>query len=494
MLVMIVVIMLGVLLRAEASATSNRFRNAGAANRCCCDPRSTTESAEKAPATLRLISSGSVYAITARPMMPLLHTRAEGASERTAARRGAWVVRATAAVAGASSHRPASYSRTSLIGLQTASQPTLYIHASRNTAAGIIALVPLNITIMAERERASARESTARAAMKREREATVGEDQMCRKLRQEQEQARKRLVRMQWQQHFEQKQLSEELSRYGRYVELAPGMASIPLLERKLFLEHVDFIGAELPAGWEIREVPLTETCACDDGKECNGSKSCTHCGCCTRGACRSSGDFYIHRGAGMPGMFCLDCADHVGTGDVGAAARWSEVGPVEQWLSVGANAVDFSGRWILSGDAGELCEGFVSFDAARRLRGLDMNCSINFENGKVLLHGDCVEPNTLGRSGNLIEYETEHVLNGRLVLGTLAIGISRNPEEYKYNGGALSGHFQLFDEGEGETDVIMSLRRELPHAAAASEEVTVVGQCTLEQRNRAGFANAILL
>ena len=74
-LVMIEAIMLGVLLRAEASATSIRFRNAGAANRCCCDPRSTTESAEKAPATLRLISSGSVYAITARPMMPLLRTR-----------------------------------------------------------------------------------------------------------------------------------------------------------------------------------------------------------------------------------------------------------------------------------------------------------------------------------------------------------------------------------------------------------------------------------
>ena len=333
--------------------------------------------------------------------------------------------------------------------------------------------------------------------MKREREATVGEDQSCQKLRQEQEQARKSLVRRQWQQHFEQKQLSEELSRYVRHPlcrTLAPGMTSIPLLERKLFLEHVDSIGAELPAGWEIREVPLTETCACDDGKACNRSKSCTHCGCCTRGACRSSGHFYIHRGAGMPGMYCLDCADHVGTGDVGAAARWSEVGPVEQWLSVGANAVDFSGRWTLSGDAGELCEGFLSFDAARRLRGLDMNCSINFENGKVLLHGGCVEPNTLGRSGNLIEYETEHVLNGRLVLGTLTIEISRNPEEYKYNGGALSGHFQLFDEGDGETDVVMSLRRELPHAAAASDEVTVVGQCTLEQRNRAGFANAILL
>ena len=268
----------------------------------------------------------------------------------------------------------------------------------------------------------------------------------------------------------------------------------MPLLERKLFLEHVDSIGAELPAGWEIREVPLTETCACGYEKTCTGSKNCTHCGCCTRGACRSSGHFYIHRGAGVPGMFCLDCADHVGTGDVGAAARWSEVGPVEQWLSVGANAVDFSGRWILSGDAGELCEGFVSFDAARRLRGLDMNCSINCENGKVLLHGDCVEPNTLGRSGNLIEYETEHVLNGRLVLGTLTIGISRNPEEYKYNGGALSGGFRLHSHGEGETDVIMSLRRELPHAAAASEEVTIVGQCTLEQRNRAGFANAILL
>ena len=344
---------------------------------------------------------------------------------------------------------------------------------------------------MAEREGAERARSTARAVMKREREATVGEDQMCQRLRQQQEQARKRLIRMQWQQHFEQKQLSEELS---RYVDRPSLMASMPLLERKLFLEHVDSIGAELPAGWEIREVPLTETCACDYEKTCTGSKNCTHCGCCTRGACRSSGHFYIHRGAGVPGMFCLDCADHVGTCDVGAAARWSEVGPVEQWLSVGANAVDFSGRWILSGDAGELCEGFVSFDAARRLRGLDMNCSINFENGKVLLHGGCVEPNTLGRSGNLIEYETEHVLNGRLVLGTLTIEISRNPEEYKYNGGALSGHFQLFDEGDGETDVVMSLRRELPHAAAASDEVTVVGQCTLEQRNRAGFANAILL
>ncbi len=91
--VMIEAIMLGELLRAEASATSIRFRNAGAANRCCCDPRSTTESAEKAPATLRLISSGSVYAITARPMMPLLRTRAEGASERTEARSGSGVRR-----------------------------------------------------------------------------------------------------------------------------------------------------------------------------------------------------------------------------------------------------------------------------------------------------------------------------------------------------------------------------------------------------------------
>ena len=68
------------------------------------------------------------------------------------------------------------------------------------------------------------------------------------------------------------------------------------------------------------------------------------------------------------------------------------------------------------------------------------------------------MEPNTLGRSGNLIEYETEHVLNGRLVLGTLTIEISRNPEEYKYNGGALSGGFRLHSHGEGETDVIMSL------------------------------------
>ena len=94
--VMIEAIMLGELLRAEASATSIRFRNAGAANRCCCDPRSTTESAEKAPATLRLISSGSVYAITARPMMPLLRTRAEGASERTEARSGSGVRRGAA--------------------------------------------------------------------------------------------------------------------------------------------------------------------------------------------------------------------------------------------------------------------------------------------------------------------------------------------------------------------------------------------------------------
>ena len=91
--VMIEAIMLGELLRAEASATSIRLRNAGAANRCCCDPRRTTESAEKAPATLRLISSGSVYAITARPMMPLLRTRAEGASERTEARSGSGVRR-----------------------------------------------------------------------------------------------------------------------------------------------------------------------------------------------------------------------------------------------------------------------------------------------------------------------------------------------------------------------------------------------------------------
>ena len=113
--------------------------------------------------------------------------------------------------------------------------------------------------------------------MKREREAAVGEDQSCQRLRQQQEQARKRLIRMQWQQHFEQKQLSEELS---RYVDRPSLMASMPLLERKLFLEHVDSIGAELPAGWEIREVPLTETCACDYEKTCTGSKNCTHCGC----------------------------------------------------------------------------------------------------------------------------------------------------------------------------------------------------------------------
>ena len=105
----------------------------------------------------------------------------------------------------------------------------------------------------------------------------------------------------------------------------------MPLLERKLFLEHVDSIGAELPAGWEIREVPLTETCACGYEKTCTGSKNCTHCGCCTRGACRSSGHFYIHRGAGVPGMFCLDCADHVGTGDVrgrrGSVVRGQRLG-----------------------------------------------------------------------------------------------------------------------------------------------------------------------
>jgi hypothetical protein len=129
-LVMIVAIMLGVLLRAEVSATSIRFRNAGAANRCCCDPRSTTESAEKAPATLRLISSGSVYAITARPMMPLLHTRSEGASKRTAAHAEARVwLQAVAGVAAGVDRLLVVFARESTEGTSSSQKPasTVYI-------------------------------------------------------------------------------------------------------------------------------------------------------------------------------------------------------------------------------------------------------------------------------------------------------------------------------------------------------------------------------
>jgi hypothetical protein len=127
-LVMIVAIMLGVLLRAEVSATSIRFRNAGAANRCCCDPRSTTESAEKAPATLRLISSGSVYAITARPMMPLLHTRSEGASKRTAAHAEARVwLQAVAGVAAGVDRLLVVFARESTEGTSSSQKPAPFI-------------------------------------------------------------------------------------------------------------------------------------------------------------------------------------------------------------------------------------------------------------------------------------------------------------------------------------------------------------------------------
>ena len=85
-------------------------------------------------------------------------------------------------------------------------------------------------------------------------------------------------------------------------------------LNRKCLEEHVNATRAALPAGWNVYEVPSTESCDCNEYErdpKCGGQKNCCRCERCSRAGCMMAGDFYIHR-PGDPECrrFCLGCSD----------------------------------------------------------------------------------------------------------------------------------------------------------------------------------------
>ena len=266
----------------------------------------------------------------------------------------------------------------------------------------------------------------------------------------------------------------------GSFIFWAGGC--VMTMDRKYLKEQVEETRQNLASGWVLWETHPSETCNCDTKQTlgaCARGKECARCGHCTKLACRRSGDFYICRDTARAGeatqMFCLDCDDNVGE----AAAL-----PIKR---------EMAGKWILSGDARELCQGFAIFDAAKRLTGLRIKARDD-EDGEVrtieLAGSPIVASDKYGQGENLSYVMELDYLGGR-AFGYLDLEVSANPSAFKYNGGLLSAHFEI-QEMLGRTtrmDVPISLRPAPDYA-----EATIVGERTLAQRNAAGFANAILL
>lgn len=152
--------------------------------------------------------------------------------------------------------------------------------------------------------------------------------------------------------------------------------------------------------------------------------------------------------------------------------------------------ALSMAGEWSLSGEAGEACDGRISFDRARRLTAFRITTSDEY--GDITVEfSPCdeyqhVEP--VQCDAALMEHQPITVVEYIFTLGSitlesnlhggghwehviLTLELSDTPEAFEYNGGPLSGSFSAIHSAHDDIDVVFSLRRvDSSHADPAEQ------------------------